>query len=139
MKTLTIARPAPTDLTEGLHIANIESVENSKREWTFSLSVEEGGKTYSNELSFQEPIEADSPLLLLVAAAENKDMKPGELEGFDLDKLTKKRVVVVIVHKRAAGGSFKRAVALVLSIAQIKQFANTLTPDSTPTQPSTTP
>jgi hypothetical protein len=76
--------------------------------------------------------------LRLIAAAENKTMTREELNGFDMETLPKKRIVIGVVNRRTAGGKLTPTVALVLSIAEVEQFATTLNPAKAAGQPSTT-
>lgn len=135
MKVLTITGK---DLSEGLHAADIAAVGHGNNQYTVSVGVEEGGRHYTKELVYQEPIEADSPLLRLIAAAENKAMTREELNGFDMETLPKKRIAVGVVKKRTAGGKLTPMIALVLSVAEVKLFAASLK-DTVAAKPATAP
>ena len=86
MKLLTITG---RDLSEGLHAVGIAAVGHANNQYTVSVGVEEGGRHYTKELVYEEPVEADSPLLRLIAAAENKTITREELNGFDMETLQK--------------------------------------------------
>ena len=135
MKLLTITG---RDLSEGLHAVGIAAVGHANNQYTVSVGVEEGGRHYTKELVYEEPVEADSPLLRLIAAAENKTITREELNGFDMETLPKKRIVIGVVNKRTAGGKLTPTVALVLSVAEVKEFAASLNPTKAAVQPSTT-
>ena len=128
MNKLNVSKPTTDEPTLGLNLTEIETVKFSAqdKEWVIGIAVWVAGKRHQLELTYDEPSTADSPLFRLITAAENRQLKPWEFDGFDMDTLVKKQVVVGIVDKKIAGGKLVREVAIVLGTAEVKQFAPTL-------------